>query len=94
MSSCACKCEEKGCDSCCYCGRNFGEGFSESPKKIMKRYLVFGGSQYYPDGGWDDFKESFNNKEAAILHARECEGEWDYSWSQVIDTETGKELEY
>lgn len=23
MSSCACRCEERGCKTCCYCGRSF-----------------------------------------------------------------------
>jgi hypothetical protein len=25
MASCACKCEEKGCSTCCYCNRSFDE---------------------------------------------------------------------
>jgi len=29
----------------------------------MKRFLLFAGSSYYPDGGWNDFQGSFNTKE-------------------------------
>ena len=31
----------------------------------MKRFLVFTFDQYYPNGGWEDFQESFETLEAA-----------------------------
>ncbi len=53
----------------------------------MKKYLLFGGSQYYPLGGWGDFAGSFDTIDLAVIHAA-GEG-WD--WWQVIDSETGDE---
>lgn len=52
----------------------------------LKRYLVFTGSNYYPVGGWDDFKGSFDNQEEAIAFAINRKD----SWWQVVDLETGK----
>lgn len=57
---------------------------------MLKRYLVFSGDVYYAAGGWSDFKGSFD----LIAEAREHAGAetWSGSWSQVIDSHTGKEI--
>lgn len=34
----------------------------------MKQYLFFSGYNYYPCGGWDDFKESFDTIEDVIAY--------------------------
>lgn len=36
----------------------------------MKRYLVFSNGGYYPNGGWGDFKGSFDTLEEAITSAK------------------------
>lgn len=39
MASCACYCEELGCEKCCYCGDSFadrGSGLNESIQEIIK----------------------------------------------------------
>lgn len=36
---------------------------------MIKRFMVFGGLQYYPRGGWDDFLDSFDNVEEAKAFA-------------------------
>jgi len=51
----------------------------------MERYVLFGGDQYYPLGGWQDFKGSFGSREAAV---REAAG-WGWDWWQVVDLMTG-----
>lgn len=70
----------------------------------MKRYLVFGFSNYYPSGGWEDHLGSFETLEAAKTFL-DTEKEdlvyfgnklspknyWDYI--QIVDLETGKEIE-
>lgn len=33
----------------------------------MDRYLLFAGDNYYPDGGWDDFRGSFSCVSDAVL---------------------------
>lgn len=52
----------------------------------MKRYLLFTGYDYYPDGGWSDFKESFDSLEEAIAASQKSPYYCD--WNQVVDTET------
>lgn len=54
----------------------------------MKRYLVFAGSRYYPDGGWSDFKASFDTTDEAWKFAKEFCQESEYHWSHFVDTET------
>lgn len=53
----------------------------------MKRYLVFSGPQYYPNGGWGDFDSSYDNYDDAVSIAihRKRDGGWGI-WVQVVDT--------
>lgn len=48
----------------------------------MKRYMLFGGSEYYPLGGFNDFLGAFNSKEDALSEAirQDCD------WYHVIDS--------
>lgn len=64
----------------------------------MKRYLLFAGDQYYPGGGWQDYKARFTTRVEALRAAaggtRNTDlvtGSWD--WWQVVDIETGKIVE-
>jgi len=52
----------------------------------MKRFLLFAGDFYYPSGGMDDFKDSFNILEDAVIFANN-EG-WD--WIHILDIEKGE----
>lgn len=54
----------------------------------MKRYLAFGGDQYYPGGGWDDFVGDFDSKGEAIEAAKKGNG-----WWHVIDRDTKKQAD-
>jgi hypothetical protein len=40
-------------------------------------YLLFGGEDYYPRGGWADFIESFETLELACEHARRLGTDYD-----------------
>lgn len=51
----------------------------------MDRFLLFGGDNYYPQGGWGDFKGSFTSGEAAIREA----ANWGWDWWHVIDLMDG-----
>ena len=56
----------------------------------MKRYLLFAGDQYYPRGGWSDFRDSFDSLEEAFIHGRQKDisgSKW-FDWCHVVDTET------
>jgi hypothetical protein len=52
----------------------------------VPRYLVFGCTKYYPLGGWDDFRGSFNTLEDAEEFAEESKNKWD--WIQIVDLYT------
>lgn len=56
----------------------------------MRRYLVFGFNTdyptYYPTGGFDDFVESFDTVESALLRiAQDSFDKW-----QIVDGFTGQ----
>ena len=56
---------------------------------MLKRYLVFSGSVYYPVGGWNDFKCAYSSIKAAEKRVKQDEEDW----SHIIDLETGKEID-
>ena len=59
----------------------------------MKRYLVFGGSAYYPDGGWDDFLLDTSNLEEATNKVDEyCKNS--STWAHVADSKVKKKVYY
>ena len=58
----------------------------------MKRYLLFMGMHYYPCGGWEDFKDSFDTIEEAQQHFKDAEMGWS-AWFQIIDTSTWERIE-
>lgn len=51
----------------------------------MKRYLVFGGTNYAPSGGWDDFLGDFDTLEEA---KKASAPPWGCEWKQIVDTDT------
>lgn len=56
----------------------------------LKRYLVFACDSYYPAGGWDDFKGSYDTLDEAKAAALEAEKVHD--WSDIVDCETGQRV--
>lgn len=55
----------------------------------MKRYLTFSYSQFYPRGGWNDFRGSFDTLEESIEHLLG----YNSDFREVIDSETGEEVQ-
>ena len=55
----------------------------------MKRYLLFAFDDYYPTGGWNDFRGSFDTAIEAFVDG----ANWPYENKQVIDSATGREIE-
>lgn len=52
----------------------------------MKRYLLFGGDNYYPAGGWKDIKGQFDHKVDALKAASKgC-----FDWWHVVDSTIGQ----
>jgi hypothetical protein len=68
---------------------------------MLKRYAVFAGETYYPRGGMEDFKESFDDFLEAIAHMHDIagryakqDGKYDkYDWGHVADMTTGEIIE-
>ena len=66
---------------------------------MAKRFLVFGGNGYYPDGGWQDFRYSFDDLNHAIEFCKLLYGTrvyhddgpyGKYDWFQIADLEKSK----
>lgn len=55
----------------------------EQPDKT-KRYMLFAGSEYYPSGGMDDLKGTFDTVEEATAEGYAKR----YDWFHVVDRET------
>lgn len=58
---------------------------------INKRYLVFAGYKYYPEGGWSEFVMATDDPLEAIARAEETvndENAKGERWSHVIDLRT------
>lgn len=52
----------------------------------MKRYAVFAYTQYYPSGGINDFKKSFDNRDDAQAFAAElADGPYANETVELID---------
>ncbi len=61
----------------------------------MKRYLVFTGSKYYPSGGWDDFRGTFDTVEEAqkaLLPSGTGLNCQSFDWYQIVDTTTMRDV--
>jgi len=66
--------------------------------KPMKRFLVFAGDCYYPEGGMNDFQDDFDTlEEARSFEAKikkKLESDWgdlnwhDFNWTRIWDSET------
>ena len=55
----------------------------------MKRFAVFSGETYEPNGGWGDFLDAFDTFEEALVVARQ-QGSGIGEWSEVVDLEALK----
>jgi hypothetical protein len=63
----------------------------------MKRFLVFAGDAYYPEGGMNDFQEDFDTlEEARSFESKIIEkfksmwkDSWkNFKWTEIWDSET------
>lgn len=49
----------------------------------MKNFLLFAGCSFYPDGGWIDYRGSFDTQDEAIEYAKKLEASVD--WWHVVN---------
>lgn len=54
----------------------------------MKKYLIFGGDQYYPRGGWSDFIKDFETLESALDYIARLDSSVD--WIHIVNTSSGR----
>jgi hypothetical protein len=59
----------------------------EAAEFAVKRFAVFSGDQYYPDGGWGDFKSSHDTLDEA--KSEKTRGDW---W-HIVDLVAGRIVE-
>ena len=55
--------------------------------KRSKRFAVFSGDRFYPNGGWDDHRSNH----ATLAEARRAPAPGD--WWQIVDLATGQVVE-
>lgn len=56
----------------------------------VKRFLVFSFDSYYPSGGWNDFKGSYDTLEEAEYAMNEKPKLGYYDNNHIVDSTTGK----
>ena len=70
---------------------------------MLKRYLVFGGDYHYPNGGFGDLINFFDDKQEAMNEVEsnlrneelDDDNDWKYfDWGQVVDKDTGEVWHY
>lgn len=49
-----------------------------------RKFLLFAGFGYYPDGGWKDFKNIYDTLEQAIVATDSLDGE---EWFEIVSIE-------
>lgn len=52
----------------------------------MKRFLLFAGSNFYPEGGWRDFRGSFDTVAEAQNAACALAEEFGIDWHHIVDS--------
>ena len=61
--------------------------------KRPRRYLVFAGTFYYPEGGWNDFYKDTDSLDEAIKYCKyylEKEAPKGYGWCHIVDIHKGR----
>lgn len=55
----------------------------------MKQFLVFAGDDYYPQGGWEDFRGMYDDFQSASERLDDLIDQADVDWGHVVDLEAG-----
>lgn len=56
-----------------------------------KQFIVFAGPTYYPEGGWDDYRGSFEDEVDALRYLATTDDPHD--WWHVVDLHAGRIVE-
>lgn len=55
-------------------------------KQIVNKFLVFQGNNFYPLGGWGDFRKSFRSKELALKWIEKNK----MDWNEIVEIEVNE----
>lgn len=58
----------------------------------MAEFLVFCGNEYYPNGGWNDYKGGFDSIEEAIEFCEKIMKDEHFDWGQVVQQGASNEF--
>ena len=59
--------------------------------KEPRRYLIFCGTFYYPEGGWNDFYKDTDSLDEAIRYCEHyIKKEAPYGWCHIVDIYEGR----
>jgi len=58
--------------------------------KGLRRYLIFCGWFYYPDGGWNDFRKDTDSLDEAIRYCKDLIEKGEEYWCHIVDTYKGR----
>ncbi len=64
--------------------------YIEVDEEKSGRFLLFSGYKYYPKGGWQDCRNSYDSLEEAKEAGYQICIEQNYDWWQVVDTKEGE----
>lgn len=73
--------------------RNFAPDIPLASKARIKKFGVFAYVSFYPEGGMNDFKDSFDKQEDATRFASNCIQTESDDYYDIVDMETGTLLE-
>jgi hypothetical protein len=54
----------------------------------LKRFALFRGLDYYPEGGWDDLHDTYSSLEEALEAVKKERFDDSYHWWHVVDLAT------
>jgi len=57
---------------------------------LNNRYQLFSGYEYYPSGGWLDYRCGSSDLAELITKAEELLEEISFSWWHIVDLKTGE----
>lgn len=56
----------------------------------MKKYLLFAGHEFYPDGGMEDFEGDYDSLDEIKEIVKNTFPEKEYNWYQIVEYSTLK----
>ncbi len=59
----------------------------------MKRYILFAGSRYYPNGGCEDIVNHSDMFQDLVTYYLEKKDDECWGWANILDTKTGEKID-